>query len=134
MRIRVGLKIEQLKTFWAYFREWLSSLLHPPPFLLLLADFALPRRALEPGPLWQEPGARMSLRTRRRYKSEGSGGVGVGKREGGEVGEVAGTVVGGFSRGAAICSSPGFCYFLAPAVEMFPGEMRQACVDSFGWN
>lgn len=42
-------------------------------------------------------------------------------------GEVVGMVVGGFNRSYAICSTP----FFALAAEMFPGEMRGACVDLF---
>lgn len=59
-------------------------------------------------------------------ESKSSGGVAVGKREGGKVGSG-----GGCENGAAICSTLGFFLLFALAVEMFPGEMRRVCVDLF---
>lgn len=79
LQICVGLKIERLKMISADFWGWFLP--RPPP--IILADF-VPRRGApeEPGPLWQERRARMSLRTRRRWIRGGA----VGKREGGKVG------------------------------------------------
>lgn len=83
----------------------------------------------EPGPLWQETAGQDVIEDGAVVDPNAPTGVQSANERAERWGdeEVVGMVVGGFNRSYAICSTP----FFALAAEMFPGEMRGACVDLF---